>query len=732
MAFITNDSEPTEGLQLNWRDITFDAELSDVVAKAQTPPGGVKPSHKRILYGITAQAPSNSLMAVMGPSGSGKTSLLHIVTGRRNASGGEITVNGAPLDKAALKKNSGFVTQNSVFLDALTVRETIVYTALLRLGRHLTWPEKRERAEQILAEVDLAKVADSQVGNEVVGGISGGERRRLTVALEIVHKPRILFLDEPTSGLDATSAQRLGEMLKNLSREGCTVLCTIHQPRESLLGVFDSLLLLAEGRTVYFGPINLSAGVDKADPTSGVLSYFSNAGFACPPLTNPADFLLDLLFDQGQPAAAAARPPLPAPGAAGGGAKKKEANRNDSCLPLELDGLWGTPARTAPVGAAGAPAQASSSNSSGADADFDLEAGQAPSAAARAQRASAGPKGASEMQLDLQKRQQFALEMHEKYLRSPVAELALLPPSRTPAPLAGTGQGSSPYPETWFTQFAVLWMRAFKYKLREPAAVMTQATMAIVLPALVGGIYWHISLRQSAVYDRLSAISFLVLLQGFMCYDQILLIAKERSVYQKDHSAGIYRTSSFYLSRICAELPFIVLFAFIAATIAYWMYGFQADASTYLTWCAIIVAVTDAGASLLNSLGALASSMETANLLATLIIVVLMLFDGFYINLNNIPEWCRWVHYLSFMHYGVSAASANQFRGLQFTCTLEEAPLGCVATGEEFLVRQGFNNVNVWAQVGCLVAYSAGNRFLSYMSLRFLYTGKSFRELLSS
>lgn len=177
----------------------------------------------------------------------------------------------------------------------------------------------------------------------------------------------------------------------------------------------------------------------------------------------------------------------------------------------------------------------------------------------------------------------------------------------------------------------------------------------------------HISLRQSAIYDRLSCISFIILMQSFMCgprhlnprrpspaavlcpagptsqlsthlglpaapsprcYDQILLIAKERSVYRKDHDAGIYRTSSFYISRICAELPFIVLFSFIAATISYWMYGFQADAGIYLTWCVIIIVVTDAGAALLNSLGALASNFEMANLLATLVVVVLMLFGA--------------------------------------------------------------------------------------------------------
>lgn len=300
----------------------------------------------------------------------------------------------------------------------------------------------------------------------------------------------------------------------------------------------------------------------------------------------------------------------------------------------------------------------------------------------------------------------------------------------------------------WWVQFAVLWMRAFKYKLREPAAVMTQATMAILLPALIGGIYWcarvvpcvseaarrcqgrlpsswwsgtradglafvprcthacrHISLRQSAIFDRLSAISFLILLQGFMCYDQILLIAKERSVYRKDHDAGIYRTSSFYLSRVCAEMPFVVLFAFIAATITYWMYGFQESVGTYLTWCAIIVVVTDAGAALLNSLGALASNMEMANLLATvrlpdaprsvelvpaciiyasltfwlsrqLVIVILMLFDGFYINLDNIPDWCHWVHWLSFMSYGVkvrTSAACNSLH-MRMSNTAERKP----------------------------------------------------------
>jgi len=108
-----------------------------------------------------------------------------------------------------------------------------------------------------------------------------------------------------------------------------------------------------------------------------------------------------------------------------------------------------------------------------------------------------------------------------------------------------------------------------------------------------------------------------MLLQGFMCQDQILLIAKERTVYNKENAAGICRTSSFYLARVFAEFPSIVLFSLVAGTITYFMYGFQKDAATFFPWCVIVVVVTDAGGALLTSLGALAPTMEAANLVCS-------------------------------------------------------------------------------------------------------------------
>lgn len=154
-------------------------------------------------------------------------------------------------------------------------------------------------------------------------------------------------------------------------------------------------------------------------------------------------------------------------------------------------------------------------------------------------------------------------------------------------------------------------------------------------------------------------------------------------MYLRDSGAGIYRTSAFLLARVSAELPYIFLFSGFAATISYWMFGFQNDAGVFFTWVVCVIASTDAATALLTALGAMSANFEMANLLSNLVLVILLLFDGFYINLNNLPGWCSWVHYLSFLHYGVKAAAGNIFAGLRFTCTEAEAQFGCVLTVSE-------------------------------------------------
>lgn len=127
------------------------------------------------------------------------------------------------------------------------------------------------------------KCQNTQVGNELIRGISGGERKRLNIGTEIVTDPSLIFLDEPTSGLDSFNAQSVMQMLLKLAQNARTIITTIHQPRSSIFQMFDSLMLLSEGRTMYFGPANDS------------IAYFTQLGFPCPPNYNPADYFMDVL-----------------------------------------------------------------------------------------------------------------------------------------------------------------------------------------------------------------------------------------------------------------------------------------------------------------------------------------------------------------------------------------------------------------------------------------------------
>lgn len=222
---------------------------------------------------------------MLGPSGSGKTTLLTALAGRLTGKvSGTITYNGNS-DSSCMKRKIGFVSQDDVVYPHLTVLETLTYTALLRLPKTLTREEKVEHAERIITELGLTRCRNSPVGGclGLFRGISGGERKRMSIGQEMLVNPSLLFLDEPTSGLDSTTAQLIVSVLRRLARSGRTVVTTIHQPSSRLYRMFDKVVVLSDGYPIYSG----DAG--------RVMDYLGFVGFV--PgynFVNPADFLLDL------------------------------------------------------------------------------------------------------------------------------------------------------------------------------------------------------------------------------------------------------------------------------------------------------------------------------------------------------------------------------------------------------------------------------------------------------
>ncbi|XP_077867359.1 broad substrate specificity ATP-binding cassette transporter ABCG2-like [Saccoglossus kowalevskii] len=261
------------GATVSFHDITY-----NVVTKIDG-----KKTNKDILHNVSGVF-SPGVNAILGPTGSGKTSLLDILAGRKDPRGlsGQVLIDGQrqPLN---FKCMSGYVVQDDVVMGTLTVRENLEFSASLRLPGRIKKEERDARVQQVIHELGLNVCADSKAGTPFIRGISGGERKRTNIGMELIIQPSVLFLDEPTTGLDASTANAVILLLKRLAKNGRTIILSIHQPRYSIYKTFDMLHLLSLGDTVYHGPKDLA------------LDYFSSIGYECEEHNNPPDFFLDVI-----------------------------------------------------------------------------------------------------------------------------------------------------------------------------------------------------------------------------------------------------------------------------------------------------------------------------------------------------------------------------------------------------------------------------------------------------
>ncbi|KAK9540518.1 hypothetical protein VZT92_002965 [Zoarces viviparus] len=276
-ATAADQKKPPSGSTMSFHNIQYKVQQkSGLLCKRKTSP-------REILFDLNGIM-RPGLNAILGPTGSGKSSFLDILAARKDPSGllGEVLVDKAP-QPPNFKCLSGYVVQDDVVMGNLTVRENLCFSAALRLPSSVDQSEKETRINHLISELGLIKVADSKVGTPLTRGISGGERKRTTIGMELIIDPSVLFLDEPTTGLDASTANSVLLLLKRVASRGMTIIMSIHQPRYSIFRLFDSLTLLVGGKMVYHGP------------APNALDYFTNIGYLCEPHNNPADFFMDVI-----------------------------------------------------------------------------------------------------------------------------------------------------------------------------------------------------------------------------------------------------------------------------------------------------------------------------------------------------------------------------------------------------------------------------------------------------
>ncbi|XP_071732884.1 ABC transporter G family member 6-like [Rutidosis leptorrhynchoides] len=247
---------------------------------------------KVLLNDISGEARDGELVAVLGASGSGKSTLIDALANRiaKGSLKGTVTLNGEQLESRLLKVISAYVMQDDLLFPMLTVEETLMFAAEFRLPRTFSKSKKKLRVQALIDQLGLRNAAKTVIGDEGHRGVSGGERRRVSIGIDIIHDPIILFLDEPTSGLDSTSAYMVVKVLQRIAQSGSIVMMSVHQPSYRLLGLLDRLLFLSRGQPVFNGsPWDLPL-------------FFSDFGHPIPDKENRTEFALDLIRElEGSP-----------------------------------------------------------------------------------------------------------------------------------------------------------------------------------------------------------------------------------------------------------------------------------------------------------------------------------------------------------------------------------------------------------------------------------------------
>ncbi|KAK1978248.1 ABC transporter [Colletotrichum cereale] len=622
-------------------------------------PSGKRLPTKTILNPVNATFQAGKLNIIMGPSGSGKTSLLNAMALRLHNSvstrylpSGRLTFNGALPSNSVVRSVCSYVCQDDdALLPSLTVRETLRFSAGLRLPSHMSKEEKTRRAEEVLLKMGLKDCADNLVGNELVKGISGGEKRRVTIAVQLLSDPRVLLLDEPTSGLDAFTASSIMEVLQGLANEGRTLILTIHQARSDLFKHFGNVLLLARGGSPAY-----------AGSAKNMLAYFQLHGFACPTHSNPADFALDLITIDLQHEA-------------------REAESREKVR--KLVEAWRREAQAAP--GERTDEKTGTGRLSGIDEEDGTtqQAGPTPQARDAIVRASADRAAAARGP---------RTSFNKARLATP-AELGALVRKRA----------------SFLTAFPLLLRRGLINFRRQPplllARIMQVAGLGIILALFFSPLkndYYSVQNRMGFVQE-VGAFYFVGMLQNVAVYPA------ERDVFYREDDDGVYSVEAFLAAYSVLELPFEIISCLLFGVLADLAVGFPRTVAMYFVCVFSCFGVVSCG----ESVGIMFNTLFGHTGFAVNITSVVMSIANTMAGILSIdmPEVFNIFNYLSPIRYATRAMAPYSLEAVTFTCTDgQRLPSGrCpVETGEDVLNLYKLNvdsKTNIAALAGCVIVY---------------------------
>lgn len=607
-------------------------------------------SSKVILKDVVGCARAGTFSAIIGPSGCGKTTLLDCLALRNPTFQGSVRLDGHALSSDYFLQ-TGYVHQKELFFSHLTAREHLYFHAVTRLSGNHSSLECLSRVETVLQEVDMIKVCDTQIGGGelyVTKGLSGGERKRLNIATELLANPSILLLDEPTSGLDSVMGELICLLLNDLARREPkrTVVVAVHSPPSRIFTLFSLLTVLtSNGELAYFGERN------------GVLPFVESLGYSCPSHFNPADFILELASTKiiqnhiscrtGTDEEEKSHPLNDLP-KAGSSSSLLPSSSVDSyefeCGNLRsghnLDRVERYPPQDNPIydnnGNGLIEIRGSHSKTSGTCEDFDTDrhislmlSRSSPVLVAATKVAVVGPLQAK-LGMD---------NCHHK--------------------VCGMKSTSSSY----WALFKMNLKRSWLQESREKVGLAVRAAMNITLGMLFGLLYLnqipHDTGRNTAGFLFSLLVTILIASSVNVC----LYFPFDFAILMREYYAGANRPGPYFLGRTLASLPQSMLFL-LMGIIPYFMAGLSSSASGFGYFCLILFLANFAAQSLGYVASSLTSNPVVGLALLPLLITPMILFSGMLYERHSVPTALQWLQDISVINYSFAVLALNQVQAV--------------------------------------------------------------------
>ncbi|CAI8588143.1 unnamed protein product [Vicia faba] len=671
-----------------------------------------------LLHDITGYAPKGCITAVMGPSGAGKSTLLDGLAGRI-ASGslkGKVSLDGNSVNASLIKRTSAYIMQEDRLFPMLTVYETLMFAADFRLGP-LSVADKRQRVEKLIEQLGLSSSRNTYIGDEGTRGVSGGERRRVSIGVDIIHGPSLLFLDEPTSGLDSTSALSVIEKVHDIARNGSTVILTIHQPSSRIQSLLDHLIILARGQLMFQGSFK------------DVTLHLNRMGRKVPKGENPIENLIDVIqeYDQcdvvgvevlAEFARTGMKPPLlsdmeeiisitnsvaPSP-SVHRGSRNDEKSQDFSyssqisrrSLNDEFDHSLRSPYNNTPM-------SWSASNSA---AFFKFT----PSRLKNENKVQKPSSHASPSQ-------GYYTYSSEILPATPtphssdytVNENDYLTPTNGSPEHLGPKFANSYIGETW-----ILMRRNFINIRRTPELFLSRLMVLTFMGFMMATMFHNPKETLQGITNRLSFFIFTVCLFFFSSNDAVPAFIQERFIFIRETSHNAYRASSYTIASLITHMPFLALQALAYAGIVW--FALQLRGPFIYFFLVLFISLLST-----NSFVVFVSSVVPNYILGYAAVIaftaLFFLFCGYFLSSEDIPLYWRWMNKISTMTYPYEGLLMNQYQTNDTFGTNDGVPvtgfdiLNSLHIGtEEFKKRN-----NVLIMLGWAVLY----RILFYIILRF-------------